>query len=340
MYENEVPATCTGEGSREAVVYCETCGAEISRTPETIPVLGHDWGEWETITEPSCTGTGLHQHTCRRCGVTESESLPATGHTPTTKPGSPATCTESGWTDHIYCSVCEEPLEPYQTEIPSLGGHDWGAWVTVTERNCGVDGLERRTCQRAGCGATEERILEATGAHVAGDTTTENVKEATCTTPYSWDEVTYCSVCGGVMSTQPRETGSPLGHYYDWDGGVEYVKDPTCTEDGEVKYTCQRCGATVTETIPAGHTPGDPTDKPPTCVESGYNSRIVCTKCGAVLEAGTEVPSTGTEHDFYYYGYELRTIDGESVYCDVYKCKYCEEEELHPAAPSGYPGGE
>ena len=130
VYENETPATCTASGSREAVVSCETCGEEISRTPETISALGHDWGEWQTVKEPECTETGLRQRACQRCGETEAETLPANGHTPITEAAIAATCTESGWTEHIYCAVCEEVLEPYQTEIPALG-HDWGAWETV-----------------------------------------------------------------------------------------------------------------------------------------------------------------------------------------------------------------
>ena len=66
VYENETPATCTASGSREAVVSCETCGEEISRTPETISALGHDWGEWQTVKEPECTETGLRQRACQR----------------------------------------------------------------------------------------------------------------------------------------------------------------------------------------------------------------------------------------------------------------------------------
>ncbi|MBR3935489.1 MAG: hypothetical protein IKJ57_02965, partial [Oscillospiraceae bacterium] len=40
--ENEVPATCTKEGSYDSVVYCDVCGDEISRTPETIDKLDHE----------------------------------------------------------------------------------------------------------------------------------------------------------------------------------------------------------------------------------------------------------------------------------------------------------
>ena len=40
--ENEVPATCTAEGSYDEVVYCSACGEEISRTHKTIAKLAHN----------------------------------------------------------------------------------------------------------------------------------------------------------------------------------------------------------------------------------------------------------------------------------------------------------
>ena len=74
--ENEVAATCTAAGSYDEVVYCKTCGEEISRTSGTIDALGHDWGEWNIIEEASCK-TGLKRHTCQNCGIAEDEEIPA-----------------------------------------------------------------------------------------------------------------------------------------------------------------------------------------------------------------------------------------------------------------------
>ena len=39
--ENEVPATCTENGSYDEVIYCTECGEEVSRVTKTIPALGH-----------------------------------------------------------------------------------------------------------------------------------------------------------------------------------------------------------------------------------------------------------------------------------------------------------
>ena len=304
VYENENPATCTADGSREAVVSCETCGEEISRTTETISALGHDWGEWQTVKEPECTETGLRQRACQRCGETESETLPANGHTPITEAAIAATCTESGWTEHIYCAVCEEVLEPYQTEIPALG-HDWGAWETVTERNCGVDGLERRTCQLAGCGATEERILEATGAHVPGDPSVEDEQPATCTESYHCNYVTRCTVCKAVMHSEPYTTDSPLGHDYEW----QIVTEPTCTEPGQQQYICKRCGdISDTETLPV---------KAHNYTHYTYDTRKILVN-------------------------EAEGIYQDKM-CEVFRCEWCGDEYWEPIEgddpPSGYPIG-
>ena len=41
--ENEIPATCTAEGSYETVVTCADCGAELSRETTVVPALGHEY---------------------------------------------------------------------------------------------------------------------------------------------------------------------------------------------------------------------------------------------------------------------------------------------------------
>lgn len=47
-----------------------------------IPTPGsHDWGEYHTHVDATCTEEGYDQHTCNRCGVTETDNvIPALGH--------------------------------------------------------------------------------------------------------------------------------------------------------------------------------------------------------------------------------------------------------------------
>ncbi len=54
----------------------------------------------------------------------------------------------------------------------------------------------------------------------------------------------------------PADLPQPCAHV--WDDGVQ-TTPPTCTEDGEMRFTCALCGATKTESIPAtGHRYGAP----------------------------------------------------------------------------------
>ena len=291
VIENENPATCTEGGSYEEVKYCAVCGEELSRVAHTTEALGHDWSEWETVEEATCTETGLRKRECGRCGEVETETVAAKGHTPITEAGIAPTCTESGWTEHIYCGVCEEVLEPYQTEIPALG-HDWGEWETVEEATCGVEGLRRRACGR--CGETEEQAIPATGAHITPEEpAVENEKDATCTADGSYELVLYCAVCGEELAREPHVVEAPGHSWGEW----ETVEEATCTKTGLRRHVCGVCGEAGTETVPAaGHSPVEV--ETPTCTEAGYQGRTVCAVCGALLTAGTPAPALGGEHAF------------------------------------------
>ncbi len=115
------------------------------------------------------------------------------------------------------------------------------------------------------------------------------------------DGSTYCVVFSNVTATAYYPTGNPTwtadvlqnyggditwvpyeleadedGHV--WDEGV-ITTEPTCTEDGIITYTCEHCGETMTETIPAtGHTPGDEWESD----EDGHWRR--CTVCGEAYD--------------------------------------------------------
>ncbi|MBQ9814782.1 MAG: hypothetical protein IJM53_03715 [Lachnospiraceae bacterium] len=64
--ENVVDPLCLEDGSHENVVYCEACGAELSREPVVDDQLGHDWGEWKVVKEPQVGVAGEEQRICKR----------------------------------------------------------------------------------------------------------------------------------------------------------------------------------------------------------------------------------------------------------------------------------
>ena len=78
VIENEVPASCTTNGSYDSVVYCTDCAAEISRDTVVIPASGHN--HEAVVTAPTCTQQGYTTYTCH-CGDSYvSDHVAATGH--------------------------------------------------------------------------------------------------------------------------------------------------------------------------------------------------------------------------------------------------------------------
>ncbi len=70
------PATCTEDGLTEAR-HCSRCDYVIE--PHVIPALGHDWDEGKITTPATATANGVKTFTCKRCGETKTEVIPATG---------------------------------------------------------------------------------------------------------------------------------------------------------------------------------------------------------------------------------------------------------------------
>lgn len=74
--ENVKGATCTKDGSHDEVVCCTACKEELSRKAVTDKALGHDWGAWKTVTEPTEKADGLRECACSRCDEVEEEVIP------------------------------------------------------------------------------------------------------------------------------------------------------------------------------------------------------------------------------------------------------------------------
>lgn len=69
-----VAASCTETGLT-AGRKCSVCG-EILVAQEVVPALGHDYGEWTVVTEPSYEADGLKTRSCSRCEESEEVVLP------------------------------------------------------------------------------------------------------------------------------------------------------------------------------------------------------------------------------------------------------------------------
>ena len=71
--DNAVAATCTTSGLT-AGSHCSVCGTVLS-AQNVIPALGHTYGEWDVIKEPTYSETGLKMHICSVCSYEETEVI-------------------------------------------------------------------------------------------------------------------------------------------------------------------------------------------------------------------------------------------------------------------------
>ena len=246
--------TCTDKG-----VKTYTCQNDASHTyTEEIAELGHDYDD--EVTKPDCENGGYTTHTCKTCGhsYTDGETA-ALGHSAKTVEGKDATCTETGLTEGIVCTVCDKTLVA-QNVIPALGHTDSDPIDYV----CDVCGEDL-------CTEHSEQVIEA--------------KAPTCTEG-GLTEGKKCAICGDILV--PQQTVPALGHDYSAE-----VTAPDCVNGGYTTYTCH-CGDTYVgdETEALGHDYSAEVTAPD-CVNGGYTT-YTC-HCGDTY-VGDETEALG--HDY------------------------------------------
>ena len=180
------------------------------------------------------------------------------------------TCTETGSTGDVYCSLCGELVE--SGTVISAKGHSWSEeFVVVREAACTEAGSKKKSCTVCGEEITEE--IPAAGHSWNTDYTVD--REATCTEEGS--ESIHCAVCGEIREGTARAIEKTAHTYGAW----ETVTAASCTETGSRKKVCTACGEEVVEEIPAkGHSWDDgAVTQEPTLEEEGART-FTCTACG------------------------------------------------------------
>ena len=74
VIDEGVPASCTETGLTEGK-HCSACGAVLQKQ-ETVPAIGHEYGDWETAIAATGTSQGLEAQTCIHCGDMQTRTLP------------------------------------------------------------------------------------------------------------------------------------------------------------------------------------------------------------------------------------------------------------------------
>lgn len=137
------PATCL-EGAY-TLMTCADCGGtyKVYSDKAEDQATGHQWGEWQTVTDATCTKTGKKTHTCTVCPAEEEFTIPvdSTAHNYVrTNPTVTATCVQSA-TAEYRCEHCGAP----KTEtLPATGKHDY------KEQASTGDGWTRHVCSVCG----------------------------------------------------------------------------------------------------------------------------------------------------------------------------------------------
>ncbi len=319
-YESVVTApTCTAQGYTTHT--CSACGD--SYVDSYVDALGHDMGEWITLTEATCTEDGTERRDCSRCDHYETRTIEAFGHSYESIVTAP-TCTEQGYTRYV-CSVCGDSYssdymaptghahesvvtdptcteqgyttytchcgDRYVSDYTDPLGHDMGAWEISNDATCIEDGQELRECSC--CDYSEIRAIEALGHDWnEGIVTIEPTEETT-------GEMTYtCERCSKIRT----EIIPTLEHEHCYEA---VITDPTCTEQGYTTHTC-RCGDSYVDSYvdALGHDMGERfivTEA--TCTADGMEQRD-CSRCEyhetQVIEA--------TGHD-----YEIIVIEPDCI---------------------------
>ncbi|MBQ3375935.1 MAG: cell wall-binding repeat-containing protein [Erysipelotrichaceae bacterium] len=331
--ENEVPSTCTEEGSYDMVVRCTVCNAVLSSENFTTEPTGHNWGEptytWSddnltvtatrvcsndnhpetetvnttnVITPPTCTADGSITYTAEFKNSAFSKQTKtvaggsATGHThgdAIIENEIAPTCTEAGSYQSVVYCTVCGKELSRETKTVEALGHNWGQWTVKTQPTCTEEGTEERECSR--CGATETQPVEALG-HLPGEAHEENRVEPTCEIEGSYDMVVRCTRCNEVLSSEHHS-------------------------------------------IPAtGHTPGEPVrehEVGESCTGPGsYDEVVYCTVCGKELSRETKtVEALG--HSWGEWGVTKEPTCTEKG-TEERVCSRCGETETQDINPLGH----
>ncbi len=243
-----VAATC--ESSGYTLYACE-CGE--SYKGEEAAALGHEYGEWTIVLEPTYEAEGKKEQKCLRCNAGLSESIPKlTPHEHNcAEEFVQPTCTEKGTTRQV-CQDCGAVVS--EEELAAVG-HGWSSWETTKAATTTETGSKTRTCKT--CGETETASISKTNSSTkpanpehtpapnkpATDhqhSFTETVVEPTCTE--GGYTLRKCD-CGKIEKT---DSTYKRGHLYgDW----KYLTTATLTREGYREATCTRCGNVLGDTV-------------------------------------------------------------------------------------------
>ena len=335
--------TCLEHGWDEYIT-CNRC--DYSTYKELSP-LGHEYGSWTIVKDPTEEEDGLKQKVCIRCNDVISEIIPKLSHThkytvnvvnPTCESGGYSlytclcgntyksdykdplghdlethekldpTCTASGYKEYVTCNRCN-----YSTfeELNALG-HAYES--VIIDATCISKGYTTHTCTRC-----NDSYIDNFVDQLDHDLETHEKLDPTCTTS-GYKEYVTCNRCD--YST--FEELNALGH----DLKTHEKLDPTCTASGHKEYvTCNRCNYSTFEELKALDHDLETHEKlDPTCTASGYKEYVTCNRCD--YSTFEELKALGHDLETYEKLDPTCTTSGYKEYVTCSRCNFSTFEEL------------
>ena len=120
-----------------------------------------------------------------------------------------------------------------------------------------------------------------------------------------------------------------------WDQG-EITTEPTCTEEGEKKFTCSICGDEKTEKVSAtGHQHTEIRNKKEaTCKETGYSGDTWCKDCGKKILSGQTIAKTEN------HSWDAGKVTTEATCTEEgekkFTCSICGDEKTEKVSATGH----
>ncbi len=316
---NAKKATCTEDGYI-GDTYCKDCGEKLE-AGSVIKKLGHTWDNGVITKEATETEEGVKTYTCKTCGETKTEKIPAASHhwdqgTITKK----ATCTENGEKTH-HCT--DEGCDKIWIETIPATGHQHTELRDKKTATCEKDGYRGDTyCKDCGQLISKGAVVKATGHSWDSGKVTET---ATC--KKEGTKTYTCKNCGETKTESIPKTE------HQWDNG-KVTKEATCKEDGLKVYTCKNCGETKEEILKAtGHQHTEVrNEKKATCKEKGYSGDIYCADCGELIKKGSATEKA--DHNWQLTKEEKVTCEKDGS--KTYTCADCGETKTEMIQSTGH----
>ncbi|MDD6650572.1 MAG: BspA family leucine-rich repeat surface protein [Eggerthellales bacterium] len=244
IVENQLAPTCMTSGSHDLVRYCSDCGAELSREHMVDPAIGHEFIDYISDGNATCTTDGTKTASCTRCGVadTVTDEGSSLGHEFIDYVSDDnATCTSDG-TKTAKCTRCDAT----DTVVDEGSMLDHVATEPVIENavasTCEIDGSHDEVTYCLDCGTelSRETVTDSAIGHSWSEWTVTS--EPTCTE--AGLEQRVCSNDPSHIDTRYIEA---IGHDYE-----QLLMPATMAGDGKIETVCSRCGDVSSTTVIPG----------------------------------------------------------------------------------------